>query len=60
VKELEHSPERFTFSSSQHQFVNADEIDGPSTEQFHENGSDAANCSRSRVFARSLSLPFWE
>jgi hypothetical protein len=60
VKELEHFPERLTFSSHEHQFLNADEIDGPSTEQFHENGSDAANCSRSRVFTCPFSLPFWE
>jgi len=26
VKVLEHSPERFTFSSNEHQFLNADEI----------------------------------
>jgi hypothetical protein len=60
VKEQEHFPERFTFSSNEHQFLNADEMDGSSTEQFHENGSDAANCSRSPVFAWPFSLPFWE
>lgn len=60
MKELEHFPESFTFSSDEYQLLNADEMDDPSTEQFHENGSDAANCSRSPVFAPSLSLPFME
>jgi hypothetical protein len=49
VKGQEHFPKFFTFPHTI--LVNADEIDGPSTEQFHEKARKRQRCSELQSFA---------
>jgi len=58
VKELEHIPERFTFASNEHQLLNADGRDGPSTEQFHEKRQRCGELQSLACFCMFFELAF--